>query len=63
MLNLAFALHASSHLDSKLATTREYWRREAGLPEAIVMDPRPLAEIAADVTAPVDGVDNGEGQP
>lgn len=36
---------ANQLVDSQLASTREFWRRKLGLPEDIVKDPRPLAEI------------------
>ena len=38
-------LMADQLVDSEIATTREFWRAKAGLPEHIVKDPRKLAEI------------------
>jgi hypothetical protein len=46
ILNFAFALYDARMVDSELATTRVYWRRRLGYPEAIVHDPRPLIEAA-----------------
>jgi len=45
LIDLATDLHVMTGVDSKLATTREFWRRKFGMPEEIVNDPRPLAEI------------------
>lgn len=48
MIQFALALHYISHVDSALASTREFWRRKAGLPEEIVADPRKLSDIIAE---------------
>ena len=46
---LAFVLaqQANQLVDSKLATTREFWRRKLGFPDEIATDPRPLYEAIA----------------
>jgi hypothetical protein len=51
MLNFALLIHVNSHIDSAVASTREFWRRKLGFPEEIVADPRPLAEIATSLVA------------
>jgi hypothetical protein len=51
MLNRALAFHVTSHVDSALASTREFWRRKLGFPEWVVTDPRTIAEIAASLSA------------
>jgi hypothetical protein len=51
VLEFALAGHINSHVDSALASTREFWRRKLGFPEDVVTDPRPIAEIAASLTA------------
>jgi len=46
VLEYHLGLMANQLVDSKLATTREWWRREFfKLPEEIVIDPRPIKEI------------------
>lgn len=47
MLKFSANLHITSHVDSALASTREYWRRRLGLPEYVVIDQRKLADIIA----------------
>jgi hypothetical protein len=46
LLKFAFSLYDAQMVDSPLASTRVYWRRRLGYPEAIVHDPRPLIEAA-----------------
>jgi hypothetical protein len=50
MLNFAFSLQATQLVDSSLASTRRYWRKEIwGLTDAIADDPRPLREILNEI--------------
>ena len=48
VLQFALAQIETSCMDSTLESTRVFWRRRAGYPEDVVMDPRPLAEIMAE---------------
>lgn len=50
---LAYALLASQLVDSRLASTREYWRHKMGLPAHIVSDPRTLVEILCSSNVPL----------
>lgn len=68
MLERVFALQAETLVDSTLASTRVYWRKEVlGLPDEIANDPRPLRDVLAELSnasATADsrscGVTNGE---
>lgn len=48
ILNVALGIHFTVNMDSAVATTREFWRRKALLPEEIVKDPRNLGDIVSD---------------
>jgi hypothetical protein len=49
MLEQALMLQASTLVDSSLATTRIYWRKEIfGLSDEIANDPRSLSVILAE---------------
>lgn len=45
MLNPALALQANQLVDSKLETTRIFWRKKLGFSDEIAHDPRPLMEV------------------
>lgn len=47
MIDAHLLFMALQLVDSSIGTTRVFWRRKVGLPEDVVNDPRPLAEIAA----------------
>lgn len=49
MLQYAFALHLASHIDSRLESTRVYWRKKFfNATDAEARDPRPFAEVLAE---------------
>lgn len=48
MLDYIFALQCSQLVDSKLASTREFWRKKYfKATDAEASDPRPFAEVLA----------------
>ncbi len=51
MIENALLLHFITNVDSPLASAREFWRRKFGFPESVVMDPRTMAELAAEIDA------------
>ena len=52
MIKLAMALHVASHVDSKLDSTRIFWREKLGATPEQARDPRPFAEVMKDTSQP-----------
>lgn len=49
LLDLVLTLQLQQMVDSRLATTREFWRRKFyAATDAEATDPRPFAEVLAD---------------
>lgn len=51
-IETALYLQVIQFVDSPLASTREFWRKKLGLRDDIARDPRPLADIIADIIDP-----------
>lgn len=46
MLERIYSMQALQLVDSELATTRRYWRRDVwGFPDEVADDPRPMKEV------------------
>jgi hypothetical protein len=44
-------MQAAQLVDSTLPTTRQFWRAKLGYPDLVCRDPRPLADIIAEIEA------------